>query len=307
MSEGVRIDRAAPEAARLPPVVRSVAELRLTVGRWRAAGETVGLVPTMGALHHGHLSLVDQMARETDRIVVSIFVNPKQFGPQEDFSNYPRRERADRETLSTTPADLVFAPPVGEMYPPGFATAVSVAGLSDDMEGAHRPGHFDGVATVVAKLFNQCAPDAAIFGEKDYQQLVVIRRFVRDLDMPVRVLGAPIVREPDGLAASSRNAYLNDEQRRIGAGLNRVLSDLKRRAEARESVAALEKEGRQALHDAGFDAVDYLCFRDAGNLEPLKRLDRPARLLCTARLGRTRLLDNVAVAPVDDGADTPGG
>lgn len=280
-----------------PPVARSIADLRAGLRVWRDEGRSIGLVPTMGALHDGHLTLVREMARQCDRVVVTLFVNPLQFGPGEDFEAYPRQEDADRAALAGSGADLLFAPSTGEMYPQGFATRLRVLGLADELEGAHRPGHFEGVATVVAKLLIQAAPDAAIFGEKDYQQLAIIRRLVRDLDLPVRVLAIPIAREADGLAASSRNAYLDARERAIAPALYRALTDLAERARAGERLALLEAAGRRALARAGFSRVDYLTFRDAGSLAPLARLDRPARLLAAARLGRTRLLDNIAVAP----------
>ena len=278
-------------------VVRTVQALRERVHGWRDAGFTVGLVPTMGALHDGHLSLVDRIRHDAGRVVVSIFVNPKQFGPSEDFQQYPRDEAADLERLAAAGVDLVFAPALAEVYPPGFGTRVIVTGVTRDMEGAHRPDFFEGVATVVTKLLTQCQPDVAIFGEKDYQQLVTIRRLVRDLDLPVRILAGPLIREPDGLAAASRNAYLDTDQRRTAGQLNVVLAHMVARAEAGEPLADLERTGRQRLIDAGFDSVDYLTFRDGETLAPIDRLDRPARLLVVARLGGVRLLDNMAVAP----------
>lgn len=282
-----------------PPLARGIADLRAGLQAWRDEGRSIGLVPTMGALHEGHLTLVREMARHCDRVVVTLFVNPLQFGPGEDFDAYPRQEEADRTALAGSGADLLFAPATGEMYPEGFATRLRVLGLSDELEGVHRPGHFEGVATVVAKLLIQAAPDAAIFGEKDYQQLAIIRRLAADLDLPVRILAIPISREADGLAASSRNAYLDARERAIAPALFRVLSELAGHARAGERLAPLEAAGRRALAAAGFSRVDYLTFRDATSLAPLARLDRPARLLAAARLGRTRLLDNIAVAPKD--------
>lgn len=269
--------------------------LAQAVAAWRAEGLRVGLVPTMGALHRGHLSLVDRLARQVDRVIVSIFVNPAQFGPQEDFDAYPRREAEDMALLAATSAALVYAPPVAEIYPDGHRTLVRVAGLADDLEGRERPGHFEGVATIVLKLLMQSRCDAAIFGEKDYQQLLVIRRMARDLDLPAAILAAPIIREPDGLAASSRNAYLDADQRQIAGRFNVILRDLKARAEAGEALADLERDGTAALLEAGFDRVDYLSFRDAHNLAPVAALTKEARLLSVVRLGRTRLLDNMAV------------
>jgi pantoate--beta-alanine ligase len=280
-------------------VVRSIADLRDRVGDWKAKGLKVGLVPTMGALHEGHLSLVRRLAQDVDRVIVSIFVNPAQFGPQEDFAAYPRQEALDCLRLQGTPADLVYAPAADVMYPPGFLTSVRVGRITDDLEGAVRPGHFDGVATVVLKLFTQSGCDAAIFGEKDYQQLVMIRHMVRNLDLPVEILGGAIVREVDGLAASSRNVYLTPQQREIAGKLNVILADLRAKALAEAGagadLVALEQMGTTALLKAGFDRVDYVSFRDAQSLETITTLNAPARLLAVARLGPTRLLDNLAI------------
>lgn len=277
-------------------IVRTVAELRARVAAWRAAGLKVGLVPTMGALHAGHLSLVTAARREADRVVASVFVNPTQFGPNEDFSAYPRQEARDALMLAEAGAHLLYAPGVCEMYPEGFATTVSVAGLSEGLCGDVRPGHFQGVATVVSKLLLQALPDVAVFGEKDYQQLQVIRRVVRDLDIPVAVRGAATVREADGLAMSSRNAYLTAAERAVAPALHRVLSGLADRlAGGGEAAAPLLDQGRRDLLAAGFAAVDYVELRDAATLAPLDRADRPARLLAAVRLGKARLIDNVAV------------
>jgi pantoate--beta-alanine ligase len=206
-------------------VVHSIDELRRVVANWRKAGERVGLVPTMGALHRGHLALVAAAQAQCRRTVASIFVNPRQFGPSEDFATYPRPEGDDLAKLTEARVDVAFTPPVDEMYPAGFATAVTVGGPSEGLCGAHRPGHFDGVATVVAKLLIQVAPDAAYFGEKDYQQLLVVRRMARDLDLPVEIVGVSTVREPDGLALSSRNVYLSVDERRIAPNLYRLLCE----------------------------------------------------------------------------------
>ena len=278
-------------------VARSVAALRQAVGEWRRAGLRVGLVPTMGAIHAGHLALVGAARAQGDRVVASLFVNPKQFGPAEDFAAYPRDEAADRAAFARGGVDLVFAPTVEEMYPDGFATNVQVGGPSEGMDGAHRPGHFDGVATVVSKLLLQCLPDAAYFGEKDYQQLTVVRRMARDLDMPVRIEGVPTVREADGLALSSRNVYLSAEERQTAPLLYRVLCDAA--ADVRQAPDALADalaRGIAALEAGGF-AADYLELRDANTLSPMLRLAGPARLLVAARLGRTRLIDNIPVEP----------
>lgn len=279
-------------------VARSVAALRRAVAGWRAQTERVGLVPTMGAIHAGHLALVHAARAQGERVVASLFVNPKQFGPAEDFAAYPRDEAADFAAFAKAGVDLAFTPSVAEMYPPGFAASVHIGGVTEGLDGAFRPGHFDGVATVVAKLLLQCLPDAAYFGEKDYQQLIVVRRLVRDLDIPVRIEGVPTVREDDGLALSSRNVYLSPGERQIAPLLNRVLRDTAARiAERPDNVAAAVEQGLAALRAAGF-AVDYLELRDAADLAPVAALAGPARLLVAARLGRTRLIDNIAVAPV---------
>ena len=279
-------------------IVRTVEELRKTVNGWRAAGLRVALVPTMGALHQGHLSLVEAAKAHADRVVASIFVNPKQFGPNEDLSRYPRQEAKDAQMLEGAGCDVLFLPGVEEMYPDGFATNISVAGVSSGLCGDDRPGHFDGVATVVTKLLNMARPDVAIFGEKDFQQLAVIRRFVTDLNMGIEILGAPIVREADGLAMSSRNAYLSAEQRAVASALPQVLAKVRDQIAGGADVAAAIASGAQALLDAGFDRVDYLELRDAASLAPLTALDRPARLFVAARLGTTRLIDNLAVEPL---------
>ena len=278
-------------------VARTVAALRDAVRGWRARQETVALVPTMGALHRGHLALIEAARRHCDRVVASLFVNPKQFGPREDFAAYPRDEAADLAKFREGGVDLVFVPTVEEMYPAGFVTTIRVAGLGDELEGAQRPGHFDGVATVVSKLLLQCLPDIALFGEKDYQQLLVVRRMARDLDIPVRIEGVPTVREPDGLALSSRNVYLSPEERRLAPLLYRALTDTAASLVAAPgNVAAALENGLGVLRHAGF-APDYLELREAADLSPMSRLDRPGRLLTAARLGRTRLIDNIPVEP----------
>lgn len=283
-------------SASVPPTVaRTVAELRARLEAWRRAGDSIGLVPTMGALHAGHLSLIRKMCAEANRVVVSIFVNPAQFGPNEDYGKYPRQEAEDLEKIGAIGAHLAFIPSVEEMYPEGFDTTVSVPGLSACLCGATRPGHFDGVATVVAKLLLQCRPDAAIFGEKDYQQLLVIRRLVRDLDMPVRILSGPTTREDDGLALSSRNAYLGPRNRKKAAALPETLKDLCARAAEGEDLARLEKAGCKALLEAGFSDVDYLEFRSGKDLAKLKKIGPAARLFAAARIGGTRLIDNMPV------------
>lgn len=278
------------------PIVREVAALRTRMRRLRQRGETVGLVPTMGALHEGHLALVRRARAACDRVAATLFVNPKQFDRPDDLTRYPRSEARDADLLAADGCELLFAPPVEEMYPDGFATTVSVAGLSEMMEGVHRPGHFDGVATVVAKLLLQALPDIAFFGEKDYQQLQTIRRMVRDLDVPVAIEGVATVREADGLALSSRNRNLTPAQRRIAPLLARSLHDIAGRLAGGDVDAGpVLQQGRAALLDGGFDGVDYLELRDAASLELLHRADRPARLLAAAWLQPTRLIDNVAV------------
>ena len=276
--------------------LRSVAALRARVGVWRNAGLSVGLVPTMGGLHAGHLALIQAAKAASDRVVVSLFVNPRQFGPTEDLACYPADEASDLRALQAAGVAAAFAPTVAEMYPDGFSTTIAVAGLSDGLDGAFRPGHFDGVATVVAKLLTQCLPDAAWFGEKDYQQLLVVRRMVRDLDLPVRIVGHPTVREADGLALSSRNAYLDADQRRIAPALHRAIADVVRRVSdgAADCGAECEK-ARAAILAAGFASVDYVAVCDAETLAPMERVTRPARVLAAARLGKARLIDNLPV------------
>jgi len=278
--------------------VRTVRDLRARVAAWRAGGETVALVPTMGAIHDGHLSLVNSGKAHCGRVVISLFVNPLQFGPREDFHAYPRDEARDAKLLTKAGSDLLYAPEAAEMYPPGFSTKVHVGDLTEDLCGASRPNHFDGVATVVAKLLLQCAPDTAIFGEKDYQQLLVIKRFVRDLNIPVEILGVPIMREADGLALSSRNAYLSPEERAVAPVLHQtiqqVASDL---AQGRGADDASEA-ARFRLEAMGL-RVDYVAVRDPDTLKPLHGPVKTARVLAAIRLGKTRLIDNVPVPPHD--------
>ena len=277
-------------------IITSIAALRARVSGWRARRDTIALVPTMGALHEGHLTLVRSARQRANRVVVTIFVNPTQFAPGEDFASYPRRESADEELLRAEKVDLLFMPPVDEMYREGHATRVLVAGPASTLETELRPGHFEGVATVVAKLLLQTLPDVAHFGEKDYQQLLVVRRMVHDLDIPVRIEGVPTVREPDGLALSSRNAYLTAEERRVAPALHRAISA------AAEGVASGRSPEREAavavdtLTRAGFRKVDYVAVRDAETLEVVRDAARPARVLAAAWLGRARLIDNVPVA-----------
>lgn len=275
--------------------VTTIAALRTEVANYRRAGARVGLVPTMGALHEGHLSLVRETQKRTDRTVVSIFVNPKQFAPHEDFDRYPREQKADSEKLAATGVDLIFAPSTAEMYPEGFAARVEVGGPSVGLETDFRPHFFAGVATVVAKLLIAALPDLATFGEKDYQQLLVVRQLVRDLGLPVEIFGAAIVREADGLAMSSRNAYLSPSERAIAARLNTVLSDTIARVSKDGSITSAELFGVESLRTAGFTSVDYIAIRDASTLAPINTLARPARILAAARVGATRLIDNMAI------------
>ena len=275
--------------------VRDVDSLRRRIQAWRREGRSVALVPTMGALHKGHLTLMDRAQKMADRVVATIFVNPKQFGPQEDFTAYPRREHDDFELLNTSGVHLLFAPDVAAMYPNGFATGVSVAGISEQLDGAHRPGHFDGVATVVTKLLLQVLPDIALFGEKDYQQLMVIRRLVADLNIPVDVIGVPTVRESDGLAMSSRNAYLTPEERAKAPALYKTLTTAAAAIAAGGDIAQATMEARAGLLAAGFGSIDYVEARHGETLAPLTARTTPARLLAAAHLGRTRLIDNVAI------------
>jgi pantoate--beta-alanine ligase len=284
-------------------VARSVPELRAQVHSWRQEGLQIGFVPTMGALHPGHISLVRAALAACDRVVASIFVNPTQFGVGEDYERYPRNEAADLAALDAAGCHLLYAPGVADMYPEGFATSVTVAGLTEGLCGAVRPGHFAGVATVVAKLLNQVQADAAFFGEKDYQQLLTIRRMATDLDLPVEIVGVPTLREPDGLAMSSRNAYLAADERRIAAVFPAVLAAAVEQL-AGEAAAPVLARTRTALEAAGF-SVDYVELRDASTLVPVGRVDADARLLGAVRIGRTRLIDNMAVparSPAGPGA-----
>ena len=278
-----------------PPIVTSIAELRGVVAGWRKDGARVGLVPTMGALHDGHLSLVRETQSRAQRTVASIFVNPAQFAPHEDFDRYPRDLTSDAAKLGSVGLDLIFAPTVAEMYPAGFATALSVGGPSAGLETDFRPHFFGGVATVVAKLLIAALPDVAVFGEKDYQQLLVIKRLTADLGLPIEIVGAPIVREADGLAMSSRNAYLSAAQRGVAGQMNVVLKTAIFDVRAGNSVAAAERMAAESLLKAGFDSVDYVAIRDAATLEIVEKPDRPARILAAAKIGATRLIDNMGV------------
>ncbi|MBS0521177.1 MAG: pantoate--beta-alanine ligase [Proteobacteria bacterium] len=278
-------------------IVRTVSDLRRAVAEHRAAGRTIGMVPTMGALHEGHVSLVKGALDRGDVPVTSIFVNPTQFGPNEDFSAYPRGEADDFAKLEEARCRIVFAPSVEEMYPGPQLTTVTVGGsITEGLCGPFRPGHFQGVATVVCKLLMMATPDRGYFGEKDYQQLQVLKRMARDLNLPVEIVGMPTVREPDGLAMSSRNRYLSAEERQRALALYRALNaaaDSVRGGKA--ACAPVEAEAAQSLLKAGFDKVEYFSVVDADTLAPLERVTGPARIAAAARLGRTRLIDNIAV------------
>ena len=279
-----------------PVIARTIKALDAAMAAYRAKGEQVALVPTMGALHAGHLALVARARRRADRVAVSIFVNPSQFAPTEDFSSYPRTFETDIAALTEAAADLVWAPPATLMYPEGFATSVTVKGPATvDLEDRFRPHFFGGVATVVAKLFAQCRPDYALFGEKDYQQLKTVTRMAADLDLKVKVLGVPTVREKDGLALSSRNVYLTPDERAAAPVLYRTLKASAARIAAGEPIVRVMSEGFMAIEEAGF-AVDYYEARHAETLSRVESLaDGPLRLLVAARIGKTRLIDNIAV------------
>ncbi len=274
------------------PVIRTLAPLREQIRRWRGAGATVALVPTMGALHEGHIDLVTLARARCTRVVVSIFVNPAQFGPREDFSRYPRDEAGDLAKLRQAGCDAVWSPDATLMYPPGFATRITPAGAAEGLESDFRPHFFGGVATVCCKLFTQVLPDIAVFGEKDYQQLLVVRQMVRDLDLQLQIVAAPTRREADGLAMSSRNAYLSPQERAVAPILHQVLQTVARSGGRDAKVIA---EGKKTLEAAGF-RVDYLDVRDAETLTPVESgATRPLRGLVAAWLGQTRLIDNIAI------------
>lgn len=274
--------------------------LRKAVGKFRDKGDTLGLVPTMGALHDGHLTLIRRAREACDHVVASIFVNPTQFGPNEDLDAYPRQLEQDAAMLEAEGCALLWAPDVAAMYPQGFASSISVSGVSDGLCGASRPGHFDGVATVVNKLFNQVQPDMAFFGEKDFQQLAVIRTMARDLDLTRphvhQIVGVPTVREADGLAMSSRNRYLSAEQRNAAATLPKAMKEAIAKIENGDEVALTLNALENTLLRAGFSSVDYIVLANAASLTPIEALTgHPARLLIAARIGGTRLIDNMAV------------
>ena len=276
-------------------ILRTVAELRAVVRGWKAAGEVVGVVPTMGALHEGHLSLARAAKADCERVIVTIFVNPMQFTNPEDLKKYPRTLEADAVLLETVGVDVIFAPVAEEVYPAGFATTVTVTGVSQPLEGALRPGHFEGVATVVAKLFGMTMADRGYFGQKDWQQLQVVTRLVRDLNIPVWIVGCETIREDDGLAMSSRNARLDDAARArapvLFAAMTRAVADIRGGGSDRMAI----REAAEAVRAAGFERVEYIELRDAGTLMPSDDPTRPRRMLAAAWLGGVRLIDNIAV------------
>ncbi|CAN5354002.1 pantoate--beta-alanine ligase [soil metagenome] len=293
-----------PGSESRPPLatVRTIADLRAVVADWRRQGLSVGLVPTMGALHPGHLTLVEQALTLSDRVVASVFVNPTQFAAHEDLGTYPRQEAQDAQMLAQAGCALMFAPSAAEMYPPGFVTRVSVGdattgGPSQGLEGDFRPQMFGGVAVVVGKLLNQVQADVAVFGEKDWQQLMVVRRMAADLDIATRIIGSPTVRDGHGLALSSRNAYLSESELAIARRLNGILAETARLAGDKRPLAGIERDAYAALLKAGFERVDYVAIRRADDLSVFEGgvVDGPARILAAAWLGRTRLIDNLAV------------
>ena len=278
-------------------MLRDLAALRAKVAVWKNAGDVVGLVATMGALHQGHLSLARYAREHCDRVIVTIFVNPRQFNNADDLAKYPRTEQADAALLEPAGVDVIYLPDATDVYPQGFATTVSVAGLSDGLCGDYRPGHFDGVATVVTKLLLMSGAERAFFGEKDYQQLMVVRALARDLNIAVEIIGCPTVREPDGLAMSSRNRRIVPSDRPKAAALNAAMRQAAREITAGKPVATSLMTARKAIIAAGFGEVEYVELRSAEDLSPMPVLDRPARLLAAGRLGEVRLIDNIAVGP----------
>lgn len=280
-------------------VIRTIHDLRKVTAEWRRAGDSIALVPTMGALHPGHLALVEHAKKSADRAIVSIFVNPTQFAPHEDLARYPRDEAGDLAKLQHVNADIVWSPDVEEMYPAGFSTAVKAGSAAADLEGAFRPHHFDGVATVCCKLFNQVTPDFAVFGEKDYQQLAVLRQLVDDLNMPLTLVTVPTVREADGLALSSRNAYLSGREREIAPALYATITEAALKAAAGAPFTVITTDAMANLAAAGFTKVDYVEIRDAQTLSAAVSPGKPLRVLAAAWLGKTRLIDNVAVGNRD--------
>jgi pantoate--beta-alanine ligase len=276
-------------------IIRTISDLGAALRPWREAGEIIALVPTMGALHAGHMALVEAAKAEADRVVASIFVNPLQFGPNEDLDRYPRQEAEDAELLAHHSCDLLWLPTADQLYPPGFSTSISVSGVSERWDGAARPGHFDGVATVVAKLFTSVRPDLAFFGEKDFQQLAVIRRMEADLGLGVAVHGVPTVRDADGLALSSRNAYLSADERSRALALPQALEQAREAILGGEPVEAALDDARRMLDAAGFARIDYFALVDSATLEPLAAPSGEMRLIAAAVIGSTRLIDNIRV------------
>ncbi|MEA3061729.1 MAG: pantoate--beta-alanine ligase [Sphingomonadales bacterium] len=278
-------------------IVRDLETLRQAVAGLREGGGAIAFVPTMGALHAGHMALVEEARRRAPHVVASIFVNPTQFGPNEDLSRYPRREAGDAQMLETAGVDILWAPDVATMYPNGPEITVRAGPLGDLLDGAARPGHFDGVATVVARLFDQVRPDVALFGEKDYQQLLVIRAMTAAMALPVEIIGIPTQRDADGLALSSRNLYLTEDERRAARALPRALGEAAAAIQAGGDVSEILAAACDKLAKAGFEPIDYVELRDAATLAPTAALDRPGRLLAAAKIGQTRLIDNLPVAP----------
>ena len=276
-------------------IVRTVAELRSHVSMWRREGLSVALVPTMGSLHAGHLSLMKVGKERSDRVVATIFVNPLQFAPNEDFETYPRREDSDIRKLVQEDIDLLFAPDVSEMYRPNATTTISVGGLTDCLCALSRPGFFDGVATVVTKLLLQALPDIAIFGEKDYQQLLVIKRLATDLDIPVEIIGAPTIREEDGLALSSRNVYLDTKSRSIAPSMYNILTQYASDISNGNDIEKSLQLAKQNMQKSGFEKIEYLDLRSSQTLQACNDIKRPSRLFAAAWLGSTRLIDNLAI------------
>ena len=281
-------------------VVRTIAELRQHTSRWRIAGQTIGLIPTMGALHKGHLSLIKLAQGKCDRVIATIFVNPRQFLPNEDFDEYPRNEESDIQKLIEMGVDLLFAPKVSEMYRPDASTTVVISKLTDCLCATSRPGFFDGVGTVVTKLLIQALPDLAIFGEKDYQQLLVIKRLTRDLDIPVEIIGAPTIREADGLAVSSRNVYLSQTNRETASKVFEILKKTATAIALRNDVLAACKEARKELILAGLSEIDYFEARHSETLELIQNSENNGRLFAAVWLGSTRLIDNLEIKEYTD-------
>ena len=281
-------------------VVRTIAELRQHTSRWRIAGQKIGLIPTMGALHNGHLSLIKLAQEKCDRVIATIFVNPRQFLPNEDFEEYPRNEESDIEKLIAIGVDLLFAPKASEMYQPDASTTVVISKLTDCLCATSRPGFFDGVGTVVTKLLIQALPDVAIFGEKDYQQLLVIKRLARDLDIPAEIIGAPTIREADGLAVSSRNVYLSQTNRKIASNISKILKKTATTIAQGNDVPVACVEARSELILAGFSEIDYFEARHSETLELIQNFENSGRLFAAVWLGSTRLIDNLEIKEYKD-------